>query len=323
MDCNISLPSKPKIVHEDGNKGVYEIDGLYAGFGHTLGNSLRRVILSSLPGSAVTKVKIEGVSHEFSSIPGIKEDVINILLNLKKVRFKLHSDEPQVATISVKGAKTVTAKDIKTSSQLEVLNKDRHIASLTTKDASLEMEIVVEKGLGYVPREQLHSWKVGVGEIVMDAIFTPIKKVNYEVENMRVGDRTDYNRLRFSIETDGIISPRESLEKAIEIVINHLRAIVGFKEEELAFPEETIAPEVAVEEEKGEAKPEDSEILKTRIEDLQLSSRTISALSDAGIRTVGGLIRKKEEDLLEMEGIGKKALQEIRRALGNYGLILK
>ncbi|NOY35784.1 MAG: DNA-directed RNA polymerase subunit alpha [bacterium] len=323
MDCNISLPSKPKIVHEEGNKGVYEIDGLYAGYGHTLGNSLRRVILSSLPGSAVTRVKIEGVAHEFSSIPGIKEDVINILLNLKKVRFKLHSDEPQVATISVKGAKEVTAKDIKVPSQLEVLNKDRHIASLTSKDAKLEMEIVVEKGLGYVPREQLHNGKVGVGEIVMDAVFTPVKRVNYEVENMRVGDRTDYNRLRFSIETDGIISPRESLEKAIEIVINHLRAIVGFKEEEFAFPEEISMPEAAVEEEKSEGKPEDAEIMKTRIEDLQISSRTLSALSDAGIRTVGGLARKKEEDLLGMEGVGKKAVQEIRRALGNYGLILK
>ena len=323
MDCNISLPSKPKIIHEEGNKGVYEIDGLYAGYGHTLGNSLRRVILSSLPGSAVTRVKITGVSHEFSSIPGVKEDVINILLNLKKVRFKLHSDEPQTATISVKGAKEVTAKDIKTPSQIEVLNKDAHIASLTSKDANLEMEIVVEKGLGYVPREQLHSGKVGVGEIVMDAVFTPIKRVNYEVENMRVGDRTDYNRLRFTIETDGIISPRESLEKAIEIVINHLRAIVGFKEEELGFPEEAKVGEPVGEEEKGEEKREDAEALKTKIEELQLSARTLSALSDAGIRTVGGLARKKEEDLLDMEGIGKKAIQEIRRALGNYGLVLK
>jgi len=324
MDCNISLPSKPKIVREEGNKGVYEIDGLYAGYGHTLGNSLRRVILSSLPGSAVTRVKIEGVAHEFSTIPGVKEDVINILLNLKKVRFKLHSDEPQTATISAKGVKTVTAKDIKTSSQLEGLNKDQHIASLTSKDASLEMEIAVEKGLGYVPRERLHSGKVGVGEIVMDAVFTPIKRVNYEVENMRVGDRTDYNRLRFSIETDGIISPREALEKAIEIVINHLRAIIGFKEDEPALPEEAGESGAAAEEEKErEAKQEDSEILKTRIEDLQLSSRTLSALSDAGVRTVGGLVRKKEKDLLDMEGVGKKAIQEIRRALGNYGLILK
>lgn len=335
MDCDISLPSKPKIISEKDNSGVYEIDGLYAGYGHTLGSSLRRIILSSLPGFAVTKVKIEGAQHEFSTLPGVKEDVINIILNLKKVRFKMHTGEPQTASISIKGVKEVTAGDIKTSSEVEVLNKDQHIASLTSKEAKLDIELLVEKGLGYIARESLHKGRVEVGSIILDAVFTPIRRINYEVENMRVGERTDYNRLRFFIETDGSISPNEALEKAIDIMIKHLKAIVGFKEEE---EEETIDLSEAKKEAaelKEEAKsaaeggeqieepvPEDKEALKTRVEDLQLSPRTLNALSEAGIRTVGGLARKKEEDLLAIEGIGKKAVQEIRRVLGNYGLIL-
>lgn len=322
MDYKIALPSKPRIVSEEGNKGVYEIDNLYAGYGYTLGNSLRRIILSSIPGAAITAVKIEGVPHEFSKITGIKEDVITILLNLKKIRFKLHSDEPQKAVISVRGVKNITAKDITAPSQAEILNKDEHIATLTAKDAKFNVELTIEKGLGYVPRENLHKEKVEIGTIVLDAIFTPIRRVNYEVENMRVGERTDYNRLRFFIETDGSISPSEALEKSIEIMVNHLRAITGFKE---VFIEEEVPIEGGASEtaEKERGKIEEAEVLKIRIEDLQLSSRTLNALSSAGIRTVGGLSRKKEADLLEMEGVGKKAVQEIRRALGNYGLILK
>lgn len=323
MDYKIALPSKPRVVSEEGNKGIYEIDGLYAGYGYTLGNSLRRIILSSIPGAAITAVKIEGVSHEFSKIDGIKEDIITVLLNFKKIRFELHTDEPQKATISVRGIKNVTAKDIKISSQAEILNKDEHIATLTAKDAEFNVELTIEKGLGYVLRGSLHKEKVEIGTIILDAIFTPIRRVNYEVENMRVGERTDYNRLRFFIETDGTISPSEALEKAIEIMINHLKAIIGFQEVP-SFAEaeagDSFAPTEAEEE---KTRIEEAEILKTRIEDLQISSRTLNALSNAGIRTVGGLIRKKEMDLLEVEGIGKRAVQEIRRALGNYGLILK
>lgn len=321
MDYVINMPLKPRIVKEDDSKGVYEIDALYAGYGHTLGNSLRRIILSSLPGAAVTKVKIDKVSHEFSTIPGVKEDVLNIILNLKRIRFKIHGDEPQKATVSVKGAKNITAGDIKIPTQLEILNKDVHIATLTSKDSEINMEITVEKGLGYVMKENLHKERVDIGTIHLDALFTPIKRVNYEVENMRVGDRTDYNRLRFFIETDGSISPREALEKSIDIIINHLRAIRGFQNEEI-----DLVGDGAAGEKKGEKKPgaaEDMEVLKTRIEDLQVSSRTINSLSEAGIRTVGGLIRKKEEDLLKVEGVGKKAVQEIKDALENYGLILK
>lgn len=310
MEHNINMPSKPRVVKENDTEGVYEIDGLYAGYGHTLGNSLRRIILSSLPGAAITKVNIEGVQHEISTISGVKEDVINIILNLKRIRFKMHGDEPQTATISVKGAKIVTASDIKAPTQLEILNKDAHIATLTAKDSKLNIEMTVEKGLGYVTRDALHKERVGIGAIHLDALFTPIRRVNYEVENMRVGERTDYNRLRFFIQTDGSISPAEALEKSIETMINHLRSIRGFQEEKM---EKMLEKD----------KKEDTEILKTRIEDLPIPLRTINALSSAGIRTLGGLIRKKEADLLEVEDIGKKAIQEVKKALENYGLSLK
>lgn len=341
MNYTIIMPSKPKVVFEEKNKGVYEIDGLYAGYGHTLGNSLRRIILSSIAGAAITAVKIEGVSHEFSKIPGIKEDVITIILNLKKIRLKLNTDEPQVAKISVSGMKDVTAKDISAPTQVEVLNKDEHIATLTSKNAKINIEITVEKGLGYAPRESLRKDKVDIGVIVLDAVFTPIKRVNYEVENMRVGDRTDYNRLRFSIETDGSISPSEALEISIKTMIDHLKAILGFQKEdeveEKDFSKNTAKTKTKgakegssspkkdqikkVASETGET--EDKEILKTRIEDLQLLVKTLNILSDAGIRTLGGLARKKESDLLELEGVGKKMVQEIKKALGNYGLTLK
>src|SRR3990167_6385739 len=328
MDYKIGLPSKPKKVFEEGNRGVYEISGLYAGYGHTLGNSLRRIILSSIPGAGITSVKIEGVPHEFSKINGIKEDVITILLNLKKVRFKINTDEPQTAKISASGIANVTAKDIEVPSQLEIMNKKEHIATLTSKEAKLNIEFTVEKGLGYVSREELKKDKVGIGTIVLDAVFTPIKKVNYEVENMRVGDRTDYNRLRISVETDGSVTPAEAVEKSIETMIHHLKATIGFQEKEEVRIESALGKKKEKEEEEeGEERKEieggDKEVLKTRVQDLELSARTLNALETAGIRTLGGLAKKKESDLMEIEGAGKKVVQEIKRALGNYGLILK
>ena len=328
MDYKIGLPSKPKKVFEEGNSGVYEISGLYAGYGHTLGNSLRRIILSSIPGAGITSVKIEGVPHEFSKINGIKEDVITILLNLKKVRFKINTDEPQTAKISASGITNVTAKDIDVPSQLEIMNKKEYIATLTSKEAKLNIEFTVEKGLGYVSREELKKDKVGMGTIVLDAVFTPIKKVNYEVENMRVGDRTDYNRLRISVETDGSVTPAEAVEKSIETMIHHLKAIIGFQEkEEVKIESAPGKKKEKEEEEEGEERKEieggDKEVLKIRVQDLELSARTLNALETAGIRTLGGLAKKKESDLMEIEGAGKKVVQEIKRALGNYGLILK
>src|SRR3989344_3751017 len=311
----ILLPSKPKIVKEEEFSGVYEIDGLYPGYGHTLGNSLRRIILSSLPGSAITTVKIDGVNHEFSTINGVKEDVINILLNLKKIRIKSTGEGREVLNLKIKGVKEVSAKDIEVPGQVEILNKDQHIATITDKSVSLNMEIVVETGIGYLSKEMRDKEKVEVGTIALDASFSPIRRASYEVDNMRVGDRTDFNKLRLFIETDGTITAREVLEKSIIIMIEQLKAIIGFKEED---PIET--------ETKKRRKMEGdeaTEFLKTRIESLDLSSRTTNALSNANIRTVGGLARKKEQDLLKTEGLGAKGIQELKEALEKHGLSLK
>ncbi|OGI68816.1 DNA-directed RNA polymerase subunit alpha [Candidatus Nomurabacteria bacterium RIFCSPLOWO2_01_FULL_41_12] len=321
------MPSKPRVVLEDGNKGVFEIDGLSPGYGHTLGNSLRRIILSSLPGASVISIKIDGVTHEFQTMDGIKEDVIVMILNLKKVRFKMLSDEPQTVAFSLKGPKEVLASDIKTGGQVEILNPELHIAEVTGK-VNLSIEMRIEKGLGFIPKEIFQKDKVDVGTIAVDAIFTPIRRVSYEVENMRVGDKTNHNRLRISIETDGTLSPREALSRSIEIMINQLKAIIDFKE-----IEEEIKIEREVEGKKPARNassiadagggPDFADVLKTRTDSLDLSTRTLNALTGANIRTLGGLARKKREDLLEVEGIGEKGISEIKKVLGKFGLNLK
>lgn len=317
-DYTIHLPSKPRVISEEGESGIFEIEGLYPGYGHTLGNSLRRIILSSLPGVAITSVKINGVTHEFSVLDGVKEDIITILLNLKRVRMRFTTDEPQILTLKVKGEKVITAADLEVPGQVEILTPDQHIATLTSKGASLEMEIRAERGLGFMPKEMIDKSRVDIGTIALDGIFTPIRRASYEVENMRVGDRTDFNKLRLFIETDGTITPTAALTSAIEIMINQLKAVVGFKEEE---------PEAVVEEASmpiaSKSSEVDPEVLKTRVESLDISARTQHALADANIRTVGGLARKKEKDLLEIEGLGSKGIQEIRKALGEFGITLK
>lgn len=319
LDYHIALPSKPRIVSENDRSGIYEIDGLYPGYGYTLGNSLRRIILSSLPGAAVTHVKIPGVAHEFSTIEGVREDMVTILLNLRRVRLKFLSDEAQTLTLSVKGPKTVTAADFKVPGQVEVLNPEQHIAEIVGK-TNFEMEVHAERGLGYVPKEIHQKERVEVGTIALDAIFSPIRRVNYEVENMRVGDRTDFNRLRIVVETDGTISPHQALEQAIETMIHQLRAIVGFKEEKIETSREE---EESTGSHKGDSMHADSEILKTRISELSLPPRVEQALDNASIRTVGGLVRKREDDLLAIEGLGQKGMQDIKRALSNMGLTLR
>lgn len=315
LETNVTLPSKPRVVSEAEFSGVYEIDGLFPGYGHTLGNSLRRIILASLPGATVTQVKIEGVQHEFSTLAGMNEDVITLLLNLKRVRFELHGDEPMTVTLKKSGPAMVTAADIVCPSQVQILNPDQHIAELTAKSGVLDMEIRIERGLGYVPREIHQRDKVEIGTIALDAVFTPIRRANYEVENMRVGDRTDYNRLRIAIETDGTITPRAALEKSIEIMVHQLKAIIGFQDQNHTAPvaEEVAAPEVVV---------PDTEVLKTRIETLELSSRTLAALETASIRTVGGLVRKSKDDILALDGIGPKGVEEIEALLTTMSLSL-
>lgn len=330
---SIILPSKPKAVLEEANRGVFEIDGLVPGYGYTLGNSLRRIILSSLEGAAITAVKIDGVSHEFSTIEGVKEDVINILLNLKNIRFALATEETATVTLSAKGPGMVTAADITPNGAVTVANKDQYICELTGK-VGLNIELTIERGLGYVSREAHHKQKADIGTIFLDAIFSPIRRVSYDVEEMRVGDKTNFNRLRLTIETDGTIAPRAALESSVKTMIDQLAAIVSVDSgEAIANVQAVISAKTPVaeletaEETVDTVNDEDSvdvtDVLKNRIDAIGLSTRTLNALSAANIRTVGGIARKHADDLLEIDGIGDKGITEIREALAVFGLSLK
>ena len=314
-NINVILPSKPRILKEEGNSGIYEIENLYPGYGYTLGNSLRRIILSSLPGAAITSIRIDGVNHEFSTIDGVKEDVVTILLNLKKVRFRMNTDEPQKAHLKVTGPMEAKSGDITLPGQVELVDPSLPIAHITSKGTTLDIEMIMERGIGYAPKEVLQHERVEIGAIAMDAIFTSIRRVNYEVETMRVGDRTDFNRLRFFIETDGIMTPREALEMAIKIMINQLKAVVGFQEEP-----QLEAGEVEAGGLEGESNKDTN---KMKIEELGLSARVTNALTRSGIRSVGGLARKNEEDLADVEGMGAKGISEIKDALSKINLSLK
>ena len=307
---NITLPQKPKVLEKQGNRAIFEINGCYPGYGITLGNALRRILLSSLPGAAVTGVKIKGVQHEFSTIPGVLEDVIQIILNLKQIRFKNYLEEPVTIFLSGRGQRELKAGDIKTTAEIEIVNKNAHIATLTDKKAELEMEIKAERGLGFVPVERRKKEKLEIGMIAIDAIFTPVVRANFEVENMRVGERTDFNRLKIEIETDGTISPEEAFKKAAEILVSQFNIFL----------------EIEVPEEKKEAlavKAENEESVKVKIEDLKLSTRTINALTQTGIKTLGGLAKKSESSLKEIEGMGDKGIKEIKKVLKKYGFEMK
>lgn len=320
LETNVALPSKPRVIKEEEFSGIFEIDGLYPGYGHTLGNSLRRIILSSLPGAAITQVKIDGVQHEFSTMAGLKEDIITLLLNLKRIRLQMHSETPLTLNLKVSGAKVVTAGDITAPSQIVILNPEQYIGEVTDKGTTLAIELTVEHGLGYVPREVHQREKVDIGTIALDAVFTPIRRVNYEVENMRVGDRTDYNRLRVFIETDGTLTPREALENSIEIMIHQLKAIIGFQDSSRAKePVEAEVAELAA----ADDSSIDTDVLKTRIETLDLSTRTQNALENANIRTLGGLVRKKKDDILALDGMGPKGLDEIETLLATMNIAFK
>jgi len=228
----IPFPKKPKITKKGKNKAQIEIEALYPGYGVTIGNSLRRVLLSSIEGAAVTQMKIKGVPHEFTTIPGILEDVIQIMLNIKQLRFRMIGKEPQKAILKVKGEKEVKGKDFELPAQLELVNKDCHIATLTSKNAKLEMEILVEKGVGYSPREEREKAKMEIGTIPVDAIFSPVKNVAMKVENMRVGKRTDYERLILEVETDGTLTPEEAFKKACQILIDQFSFLIKNHEKE-------------------------------------------------------------------------------------------
>jgi DNA-directed RNA polymerase subunit alpha len=228
----IQIPEQVKVLSKEGSKTTFEISPLMPGYGATIANPLRRVLLSSLEGTAVTSVKIKGVDHEFSSIPGVLEDIIEVILNIKKIRFILHGDGPVKLTLDVKGEKAVTAADIKLSSDVELINEDQHIATITDKKIGLNMELEIGKGVGYVPVEQRQKEKLAIGVIAVDAIFSPVKVVNFKIENVRVGQRIDFNKVVMEIETDGSIEPEEALKKASDILVDHFKLVSEVKTEE-------------------------------------------------------------------------------------------
>ncbi len=254
----IQLPLEPKVLSKEGNKAYFEIGPLYPGYGTTIGNVLRRVLISSIEGAAITAVKIKGVDHEFSTIPGVREDIIEMIVNLKKVRFKVFQNEAVTLTLTAKG-NNVTAKDISKTADVEVVNPDQHIATITDKKIELEMEIKVEKGVGYVPVEQRQKEKLSVGEIAIDGIFTPIRNVHYTVENIRVGQRTDYNKILLDIETDGSITPEETLKQASQIIVDHFSIIAGGQPAMMDEGQADMGDEEGSDEEKPKKKKKKSE----------------------------------------------------------------
>ena len=310
----ISFPLPPKVIQKKKNQAVFEVEALYPGYGVTIGNALRRVLMSSLQGAAVTEVKIKGVPHEFSTIPGVLEDAIMILLNIKNLRFKIFEGESQKIQLKVKGDGEVKGSDFVCPSQVKLVNPDLHIATITDKKTELDIEILVERGVGYVPKDQVKPKKAEIGAIAVDAIFTPIRNVNFQVENMRVGDRTDFDRLSLEIETDGTITPEESFFEACDILIKHFNIIFQGKAGEEKVEE--------VEKEEEEAK-EGGDVTKTLVEDMKLTGRTLNALLNNGIKTVGGIVKKSEKSLSELEGMGDKVVSEIKRKIKKLGLELK
>lgn len=305
------LPSTIKIIEQEKNYGKFEIEGLYPGYGVTIGNALRRVLLSSIEGAALTSFKIKGVHHEFSTINYISDTVLDIMLNLKQLRVKLYNNESQILKLKVEGEKKVYAKDFEANSMVEIMNPDLYIASITDKKGKIEMEVVVEQGLGYSQIEERKEEKIPIGTIAVDAIFSPVRRVNFKVENMRVGEKTDYNRLIISIETDGSVSPKEALSKASEILKNHF-----------IYIEEQFVPEVK-EEKKSILKKGNKEPKDILITELDLGVRTKKALANNGVKTLAGLLRYNEENLSTMDGLGKKSLEEIKDILKNLKFTLK
>ncbi len=284
-----------KIINQKDNSATIEISGLYPGYGTTIGNSLRRVLISSLSGSAVTQMKITGVSHEFSTIKGVLEDVIIIMMNLKEIRFKQYDQEPQKAFLKVKGEKKVLASDFKCPSQLEIVNPDVPILTLTDKKAEIEMEIQIEQGIGYEPVENRKAQgKKEIGVILIDAIFSPIKKVDFKVENMRVGERTDYEKINLNIETDGTILPEQAFSQAANILA-----------EQFSFLKQAFQKK------------------ENELTELKLSEKINNILIENGINSLNDFSEKTEQELLDLPGLGEKAIKDIKKALKKKKIELK
>jgi len=306
---------KPKIecveINEKKTYAKFVVEPLERGYGITLGNSLRRVLLSSLPGAAVTSVKIEGVLHEFSTVPGVVEDVTDIILNLKSLALKVYSDEPQTIRVEVQGPGEILAGDIIKSSQVEILNPEQHIATLDT-DANLIMELAVERGRGYRAAEKNKKEDHIIGVIPIDSIFSPVRKVNYTVTDTRVGQITDYDKLTLEVWTNGSIVPDEAISLSAKILNDHLKLFIG-------LTEKIGDVEIMVEKEEEER----DKILDMSIEELDLSVRSYNCLKRAGINTVGELIMKTEEDMMKVRNLGKKSLEEVDEKLTSLGLALR
>ncbi|MDP4001200.1 MAG: DNA-directed RNA polymerase subunit alpha [bacterium] len=303
----IPLPNKVQFEDLGNNKFQVVVSPLYPGYGVTLGNTLRRILLSSLKGAAVTAVKIKGVDHEFSTIPNIKEDVIEIILNLKQLRLKVHTDEPVRLELKVKGEKVVKASDFKKNADIEIANPDLHIATLDNKSADLEMEVLVNAGRGYVPVEQRENEKLDLGMIAVDAVYTPVRLVNYEIKNVRVGQITNFDDLIMTIETDGTISGKEALNESSRILLEHFSL---FAKEKLDESMEDAAELVPVAAEEGVRIPEEDD-LKT----LGLSNRSLNALVKNNISKISELKIMDHEKLINLDGLGAKSVEEIEQLL--------
>ena len=307
---NIAIPSKPEMVEETETEGTYEISGLYPGYGNTLGNALRRMLLSSVSGAAITTIRIHGVPHEFSTIDGVKPDVLTIIMNMKNIRVKANTDTfPQTMVLKKKGKGVVVAGDFEVPSQLDIINKDIVIAEITDSTAELQIEADVHSGVGFRPREDFNE-DSAVGSIVVDAIFSPVKRSSYEVHNMRVGDRTDFNRLNIFIETDGTITPRDALEKVLRTMISQFEAMLGFQADDG--------------EKMKEMEKEVEDNMKTiNIEDLELSASVVAILESNNIKTVMDILKKGVSGIRDLPGIGAKAVEEIKDCLEERGIVLK
>ena len=305
----IERPSIESFVSdEDPCYGKFVVEPLERGYGNTLGNSLRRILLSSLPGAAVTSIKIDGVLHEFSTIPGVKEDVTEIILNLKKLAIAIHGEDKKRAIINVVGPKEVTAADIIADAELEIFNPDLHIATLED-NASLVMELNISTGRGYVPADQNKDENTPIAVIPVDSIYTPVRKVNYTIEHTRVGQITDYERLILEIWTDGSISPVEGVSIGAKIMEEHLKLFIGLSENTDAF-------DIMVDKEEDQK----DKALEMSIEELELSVRSFNCLKRAGINTVSELTHRSEEDMMRIRNLGRKSLDEVKNKLTDMGL---
>ncbi len=329
----ITLPKKSKFIETGENSGKFIIEECYPGYGTTLGNALRRALLSSLDGAAVTAIKIKGVSHEFSTIEGIMEDVVQIILNVKKIRFQFFEENSVRVSLSHKGKGEITAKDIKCSSGIKVVNGDQLIATSTSTKSNVEMEFEVARGIGYVPVEQQEKIDE-INWIAIDAIYTPVKRVNYNVENMRVGKRTDYDKIVLEISTDGSITPTEAFNKAVEILVNQFTVLSEGVKETTANQKKKMEAEdkpqeyeaIFDKEKEVESKKIDNDIesINLNVTELKgLSTRTLNALKDNKITKVKKIISLTSDELVALDGMGEKGVKEVKKSIGGLGLILK